>query len=71
MLLALVVTALLWTVGVLVVVRASVAVLMRLDIQWMGLLLALGIAERPVEQKRKQRRRLGELLVEPRTQQRA
>ena len=64
--LALVVTVLLFALAAWVVARASMRILRRLGLDPMAVLVALGLAEEPVEQRRKERRRLGEILRDER-----
>jgi hypothetical protein len=62
MLLPFVLTVLLCAAGAWVVAKTALTVAARLELDPAGVAIYLGLAERPVHQPRRQRRRLGELL---------
>ena len=66
MLLPLLVGTLLFVLAAFIVAKASLRIMRRLGLEIVPVLLWLGILEEPLHVPRSQRRRLGELLLEPR-----
>ena len=64
MLLGLLVATLLCVLAFWTIAHASVRIVRRLGMDPMAVLEWLGLAERPTEQRRSERRRLGELLAD-------
>jgi hypothetical protein len=56
--------ALVWTLGAYVSARTAIGVTRRLGVDPMGMLLWLGLAEGPGEERRSERRRLAEMFLE-------
>ena len=67
MLIALFLTALVWSFGAWLTFKAAVKTMRRFGLDPLSVLLWLGLAEFPVEQKRSERPRLRELLDAPMT----